>query len=120
MMDWINEYDVQPGVYQHYKGELYIVQGVVTHTMNDKEKWRKLRVPYVMYRRLEVQYRFVPVWEWVNGERTQVLHPEGHKRAGKVKTIKKPRIQTFIQPLTRFMGTIELSKTKTVKRFVQQ
>ncbi len=59
-MNRINEYDLEPGVYQHYKGGLYVVTDLVTHMDNPATgKMAKLQDPLVVYRDLQAIQRHV-------------------------------------------------------------
>lgn len=61
-MNWINEY-IQPGMYQHYKGGMYVLVDVITHADNVATgQMDKLADPLVVYRDL------VPMVEHVNGK----------------------------------------------------
>lgn len=51
-MERINEYDIEPGTYQHYKGGLYVVVELVTHVDGPDGKMRLLDDPLVVYRDL--------------------------------------------------------------------
>lgn len=51
----INQFNLYPGVYEHYKGGLYIVRTIVTHEkINDA--WVRIEDPLVCYENLEPQY----------------------------------------------------------------
>lgn len=52
-MNRINEYNLEPGIYQHYKGGLYVVTELVTHMDNSKGKMEPLNDPIVCYRDLK-------------------------------------------------------------------
>jgi hypothetical protein len=53
-MNYINEYDITPGVYVHYKGGKYVVTDLITHLENSaKGQMEKLEDPLVVYRDLE-------------------------------------------------------------------
>ena len=52
-MNRINEYDIEPGVYRHYKGGLYVVLDIITHMENPATgKMEQLADPLVLYRDL--------------------------------------------------------------------
>lgn len=67
-MNRINEYNVEPGVYKHYKGGLYVVTDLVTHMDNVATgKMDPLQDPLVVYRDV------TPIVRNVNG-RAQAAH----------------------------------------------
>jgi hypothetical protein len=67
-MNRINEFNLETGTYEHYKGNLYVVTEVVTHADNETTgKMEALADPLVVYRDLE------PAMEHVNG-RHQYVH----------------------------------------------
>jgi len=51
-MNPINEYHLEPGVYKHYKGTLYVVTELVTHMDGPDGKMQPLEDPLVCYRDL--------------------------------------------------------------------
>lgn len=52
-MNAINEFDLEPGTYQHYKGGIYVVVNLVTHMDNvETGKMEPLEDPLVVYRDL--------------------------------------------------------------------
>lgn len=67
-MNRINEYSIEPGTYQHYKGGIYVVTDLITH-MDDVAtgKMAPLADPLVVYRDLN------PVVRHVEG-RVQIAH----------------------------------------------
>lgn len=91
-MNRINEFDLEPGAYEHYKGNIYVVTEVLTHTDHpDTGKMEPLADPLVIYRDLE------PTMQHVNGRYQWV-----HKRYGR--------------KLSEFKGTVE-HNGEIVKRF---
>lgn len=59
-MNRINEYNLEPGVYRHHKGRLYVVTDIVTHMDNTAVgKMEPLPDPLVVYRDLEAPVRRV-------------------------------------------------------------
>ena len=59
-MDWINEFNLTPGTYEHHKGSIYVVTNVITHMEDEaKNKMVKLSDPLVVYRDLETPYEHV-------------------------------------------------------------
>ena len=52
MINYINEY-IEPGVYEHYKGGIYVLLDVITHMENPSVgKIERLAEPLVVYRDL--------------------------------------------------------------------
>jgi len=52
-MNRINEYDIEPGVYRHYKGGYYVVLDIITHMENQSiGKMEPIANPLVVYRDL--------------------------------------------------------------------
>jgi hypothetical protein len=50
-MDRINEFNIEPGTYKHYKGGLYVVTDIITHMDNASTgKMEALQDPLVVYR----------------------------------------------------------------------
>lgn len=93
-MNRINEYNLEPGVYQHYKGGLYVVTDIVTHMDNPAiGKMEPLPDPLVVYRDLEAPVRHV------NG-RSQSAH------------------QVYARTLNEFTGTVD-NNGEAVKRFTK-
>lgn len=87
-----NQYDLEPGVYELYKGGLYVVETILNHMKNeDGGDWLKLQDPWVVYRNLEPQV------EKLNGRDTFV-------------------IKTFGMRLSKFKGDVSVNG-KTMKRF---
>ena len=92
MMDRINIYDLEPGTYQHYRGDTYVVVDVLTHLDNPTTgKMERLTDPLVVYRDLQ------PPIEHLNGKAQPV-----HNRYGK--------------KLSEFTGMVH-HNGKQVKRF---
>jgi hypothetical protein len=59
-MNLINEYNLEPGVYQHYKGGVYVVTDLVTHMDNPTTgKMEPLQDQLVVYRDLETPVKHV-------------------------------------------------------------
>lgn len=80
----INQFNLQPGVYESYKGGLYVVETILTHLKNeDGGDWIKQQDPLVIYRNLEPQV------ESINGVNTFV-------------------IKTFGMRLSRFKGGVNV------------
>lgn len=52
-MNSLNEYKLMPGVYQHYKGGLYVVTELVTHMEGADGEMEYLPDPLVCYRELD-------------------------------------------------------------------
>jgi hypothetical protein len=52
-MNSINEYKLMPGVYQHYKGGMYVVTELVTHLEGADGVMQPLPDPLVCYRDLD-------------------------------------------------------------------
>jgi hypothetical protein len=98
-MEWINEYNLYPGVYEHYKGELYVVENIITHSLDSKNEFYQLDDPKVVYRNLVPIYR--PKETGTN------------KETGEPITIMVKVTMVFEQPLSRFFENIK----KGVKRF---
>lgn len=93
-MNRINEYNLEPGVYQHYKGGLYVVTDIVTHMDNTAiGKMEPLPDPLVVYRDIEAPVRHV------NGK-SQAAH------------------QVYARPLNEFTGTVD-KNGEIVKRFTK-
>lgn len=91
-MNRINEYNLEPGVYQHYKGGLYVVTDIVTHMDNPAiGKMDPLPDPLVVYRDVEAPVRHV------NGK-NQAVH------------------QVYARPLSEFVGTVS-HNGEPVRRF---
>lgn len=87
-----NQYHLEPGVYESYKGGLYVVETILNHMKNeDGGDWIKMQDPLVVYRNLEAQV------EKLNGVDTFV-------------------IKTFGMRLSRFKGEVSIDG-KTMKRF---
>lgn len=67
-MNRINEFNIEPGSYQHYKGGIYVVTDLITHMDNAATgKMEPLQDPLVVYRDL------IPVVRHVDG-RVQQAH----------------------------------------------
>lgn len=93
-MNRINEFNLEPGVYEHYKGNLYVVTDIVTHMENPaSKKVEPLADPLVVYRDLD------PVVRHINGK-NQAAH------------------QVYARPLSEFTGMI-LKDEQPVKRFTR-
>jgi hypothetical protein len=91
-MNRINEYNLEPGTYEHYKGSIYVVTEIVTHMDNPETgHMEPLHDPLVVYRDVE------PVVRHVNG-RAQQAH------------------QVYAHPLSAFAGTVQVDD-RQVKRF---
>lgn len=91
-MNYVNEYDLEPGVYQHYKGGKYVVTDIVTHMDNPATaKMEPLPDPLVVYRDL------TPIVKHVRGK-AQQAH------------------QVYAHSLAEFTGMVDHNKVK-VKRF---
>lgn len=58
-MNRINEFGIEPGVYQHHKGSLYVVVEIITHMDNEEGKMQALPDPLVVYRDLQDPVRHV-------------------------------------------------------------
>lgn len=59
-MNRINEFNLEPGVYKHHKGGLYVVTDVITHMDNPTiGKMESLPDPLVVYRDLKAPVRHV-------------------------------------------------------------
>lgn len=87
-----NQFNIEPGVYEHYKGGLYVVETILTHMKNEEGgDWIKLQDPLVIYRNLEAQV------ESING-------------------VSKYVIKTYARKLSNFTGTVVVDE-KTIKRF---
>jgi hypothetical protein len=61
-MNWKNEFDFEPGTYQHYKGGIYVVTNIVTHMDNPEGAMDALADPLVVYRDL------IPIVKHVQGK----------------------------------------------------
>lgn len=100
MINWINEYDLNPGVYEHYKGGIYIVQNLITHSKK-AGKVKKLRDPMVVYRDLDNTYKTI--------ERGK--NADGSPYMARVEVIKN-----YMTPLSEFLEHVLLDD-KLVPRF---
>ncbi len=93
-MNWINEYGIQPGTYQHYKGGLYVLVEIVNYADNPETGlMEKIEDPFVIYRDV------VPMVEHVNGK---PITP--HKR--------------YMRTLSEFNSLVDHNNVR-VKRFTQ-
>lgn len=91
-MNHINEYNIKPGTYQHYKGTIYVVTDVVTHMDNTTTgNMEPLPDPLVVYRDL------TPIVKHING-RAQAAH------------------QVYARPCSEFNAVV-IHNEKTIKRF---
>lgn len=73
-MNRINEFNVEPGTYEHHKGGLYVVTGMLTHVEGPEGKMITMEEPLVLFRDLE------PIQHDVNGKITSnPLRIYGHK-----------------------------------------
>jgi hypothetical protein len=94
-MNYINEYNLEPGVYKHYKGGLYVVTDLVTHMDNPATaKMEALPDPLVVYRDV------TPVKRHVKGK-PQQAH------------------QVYARPLSEFTSMVTHNELPT-KRFTKQ
>jgi len=94
-MNSINEFNINPGVYRHHKGGLYVVLDIITHMDNAaKGAMEPLADPLVVYRDLTA----LP--GHVNGKPAVP-----HKR--------------YARTLSEFIGTVQKGNA-IVKRFTQQ
>lgn len=87
-MNRINEYNLEPGVYQHYKGGLYVVTELVTHMDDASGAMAPLADPLVCYR--DVQ----PIVKHVAGKPV-------------------PAHQVYARPLSTFFELVEGKKRFT-------
>jgi hypothetical protein len=94
----INEYDIEPGVYRHYKNRLYVVLDIITHMENkQKGKMEAIPDPLVVYRDL------IPM--------------DGHDVKGKPnKTIHR----TYARALSEFNAMVTVSDSIQVRRFTKE
>lgn len=95
-MNYINEYDLQPGIYKHYKGDLYVVIDIITHMENNAiNKMELLTDPLVVYR--------------------DVVGIPGHDIKG------KPGIphKRYARALSEFTGDV-IKDGVSIKRFIPQ
>jgi len=91
-MNRINEFDLEPGTYQHYKGGLYVVTDLITHMDNPTTgAMEPITDPLVVYRDV------IPVVRHVNG-RAQQAH------------------QVYARPLSEFIAMVDNAGI-SVKRF---
>lgn len=92
-MIYNNQFDLNPGVYEHYKGGLYVVESILTHTkLEPGGDWQKLQDPWVIYRKLEPEY------DSINGGPVQMV------------------VKTYSNTLSRFKAMVEVDG-KLVPRF---
>ena len=92
-MIYNNQFDLNPGVYEHYKGGLYVVESILTHTKNEQGgDWIRLMDPLVIYRKLEPEY------ESINGGPKSMV------------------VKTYARTLSNFKGEVEIEGIKQ-KRF---
>jgi hypothetical protein len=81
-MNRINEFNLEPGPYKHYKGGVYVVTTIITHVENDaSKKMEPLADPLVVY------HDVTPV----------VRHVEGKVQAAH---------QVYARKLSEFKGTV--------------
>jgi len=93
-MNRINEFNLEPGTYQHYKGGIYVVTDIATHMENpESQKMEPLLDPLVVYRDVEAIVRHV------NG-RLMVAH------------------QVYLRKLSEFTATVS-HNDNVVKRFTK-
>jgi hypothetical protein len=91
----INEFNFYPGVYQHYRGDLYIAFDIINYMDGPDGKMAKLSDPLVCYRDLH------PIVKHVDGKPQQAAH------------------QQYARPLSEFTGFVSYNGEK-VKRFTLQ
>lgn len=91
----INEYNIEPGVYRHYKGNYYVVTNLVTHMDGPDGKMQKLEDPLVCYRDVE------KLPQHINGKATTAYE------------------QTYARKLSEFNATVT-NEGGTVKRFAKE
>lgn len=84
-MHRINEFHLEPGVYRHHKGNLFVVTNIITHMDNAEGHMEPLQDPVVVYHDLENVVRHV------NG-RAQFAH------------------QVYAHPLSQFVQKFEFEK----------
>ena len=90
-MNRINEFNLEPGVYHHYKGGIYVVTDIVTHMDNPTiGHMEPLQDPLVIYRDIDA------IVKHVNGKPSQAH-------------------QVYARPLSEFTGIVSIG----VKRFKQ-
>ena len=90
-MNRINEFNIEPGVYRHYKGGMYVVTDIVTHMDNPTTgRMEPLQEPLVVYRDLEA------IVKHVNGKPRQAH-------------------QVYARPLSEFTALVDSG----LKRFKQ-
>jgi hypothetical protein len=91
-MNRINEFGIEPGVYEHYKKGLYVVTDIITHMDNPNTgKMEAIPDPLVVYRDV------TPVVRHVNGK-AQTAH------------------QVYARTLSEFTAIVP-HNGKNVKRF---
>ena len=91
-MDRINEHNLEPGTYQHYKGGIYVVIAMVTHMDNPTTgKMELAQDPLVVYRDID------QIMRHINGKATLGFN-------------------TYARKLSEFMATV-MHNNETVKRF---
>jgi hypothetical protein len=94
-MNAINEFNIEPGTYQHYKGGLYVVTDLLTHMDNPATgKMEPLTDPLVVYRDLEA------IVKHVNGRPS------------------RPHVR-YARPLSEFTGMVVRDNEQPVKRFTK-
>jgi hypothetical protein len=80
----VNEFNLEPGAYQHYKGGVYVVTDIITHMDNAKTgAMEPLQDPLVVYRDLTPVVRHVEgrrqmahqVYARSLSEFTEMIHP---------------------------------------------
>lgn len=49
-MDYVNEFGIEPGVYQHHRGDIYVVTGVLTHVEGPEGRMIEMSEPMVLFR----------------------------------------------------------------------
>lgn len=89
----INQFDLTPGVYEHYKGGLYVVRTVITHVRVEYNgEWERMQDPWVAYEHLEPQY------ESINGSEKKMVQ------------------RAYLRKLSDFTSDVEI-EGKIMKRF---
>ena len=96
-MNRINEYDIEPGTYRHYKGGYYVVLDIITHMENPAAgKMEAVANPLVVYRDL------IPMG--------------GHDVKGKPGTPHK----RYARSISDFTATVKKEDGTMVKRFTKE
>jgi hypothetical protein len=92
-MIYNNQFDLNPGVYEHYKGGLYVVESILTHIKNEQGgDWERVMDPLVIYRKLEPEY------EAINGGPKSMV------------------VKTYARTLSNFKGSVDI-EGKLIPRF---